>query len=87
MPWLNKGREIDYAFFVCDGIYNMDMEEAIACAKLVNAKHSIPYHMVPGKLFDQKRAEEFDVPGRLLPRINSVLPFGPSGAIRKAFLF
>ena len=59
-------REIDYAFFVCDGIYNMDMEEAIACAKLVNAKHSIPYHMVPGKLFDQKRAEKFDVPGRLI---------------------
>ena len=59
-------REIDYAFFVCDGIYNMDMEEAIACAKLVNAKHSIPYHMAPGKLFDRKRAEEFDVPGRLI---------------------
>ena len=60
------GRNIDYAFFVCDGKYNMDMDEAIACAKLVNAKHSIPYHMVPGKLFDQKRAEEFDVPGRLI---------------------
>ena len=59
-------REIDYAFFVCDGVYNMDMEEAIACAKLVNAKHSIPYHMAPGKLFDQKRAEKFDVPGRLI---------------------
>ena len=60
------GRNIDYAFFVCDGKYNMDMDEAIACAKLVNAKHSIPYHMVPGKLFDQKRAEKFDVPGRLI---------------------
>ena len=59
-------REIDYAFFVCDGIYNMDMDEAIACAKLVNAKHSIPYHMVPGKLFDAARAEMFDVPGRLI---------------------
>ena len=59
-------RNIDYAFFVCDGIYNMDMDEAIACAKLVNAKHSIPYHMVPGKLFDQKRAEQFDVPNRLI---------------------
>ena len=59
-------REIDYAFFVCDGKYNMDMEEAMACAKLVNAKHSIPYHMAPGKLFDQKRAEKFDVPGRLI---------------------
>ena len=59
-------RNIDYAFFVCDGIYNMDMEEAIACAKLVNAKHSIPYHMKPGVAFDRKRAELFDVPGRLI---------------------
>lgn len=59
-------RNIHYAFFVCDGKYNMDMEEAIACAKLVNAQHSIPYHMVPGKLFDQKRAELFDVPNRLI---------------------
>ena len=59
-------RNIDYAFYVCDGIYNMDMEEAIACAKLVNARHSIPYHMAPGKLFDPERAELFDVPGRLI---------------------
>ena len=59
-------RDIHYAFFVCDGIYNMDMDEAIACAKLVNARHSVPYHMAPGKAFDQKRAELFDVPGRLI---------------------
>ena len=60
------GRNIDYAFFVCDGKYNMDMEEAIACAKLVHARHSIPYHMAPGKLFDRQRAELFDVPDRLI---------------------
>ncbi|MBR2660442.1 MAG: MBL fold metallo-hydrolase [Clostridia bacterium] len=60
------GRNIGYAFFCCDGIYNMDMDEAVACAKTVNAKHSIPYHMAPGKLFDEKRAELFDVPGRLI---------------------
>ena len=59
-------RNIHYAFFVCDGIYNMDMDEAIACAKFVNAQHSIPYHMAPGKLFDQERAEKFDVPNRLI---------------------
>ena len=59
-------RNIDYAFFVCDGRFNMDMDEAIACAKLVHAKHSIPYHMAPGALFDQARAELFDVPGRLI---------------------
>ena len=60
------GRDIHYAFFVCDGIYNMDMDEAIACAKLVNARTSIPYHMAPGALFDQVRAELFDVPNRLI---------------------
>ncbi len=59
-------RNIHYAFFVCDGRFNMDMEEAIACAKLVNARHSIPYHMAPGTLFDPARAELFDVPGRLI---------------------
>ena len=59
-------RNIDYAFFVCDGKFNMDMEEAITCAELVNAKHSIPYHMAPGFLFDPERAELFDVPGKLI---------------------
>ena len=59
-------REIDYAFFVCDGKYNMDPEEAASCAGLVNARHNIPYHMAPGKLFDQKRAEMFDAPNRLI---------------------
>ena len=59
-------REIDYAFFCCDGIYNMDIEEASACAALVNARHSIPYHMAPGKLFDADRAARFDGPGRLI---------------------
>lgn len=60
------GREIDYAFFVCDGKYNMDLDEAAACARLVNARHNIPYHMAPGKLFDQERAEMFDAPNRLI---------------------
>lgn len=59
-------RDIHYAFIVCDGRFNMDMDEAIACAKLINARNSIPYHMAPGSLFDQARAELFDVPGRLI---------------------
>jgi hypothetical protein len=42
------------------------MDEAVACAKTVGARHSIPYHMAPGKLFDRERAELFDVPGRLI---------------------
>ena len=59
-------RQIDYAFFVCDGKYNMDIEEASACAALVNARHSIPYHMAPGQLFDRARAERFEGPGKLI---------------------
>lgn len=59
-------RNIDYAFFCCDGKFNMDIEEASACAGLVNAKHSIPYHMAPGKLFDAERAAQFDGPGKLI---------------------
>lgn len=59
-------RNLDYAFFCCDGVYNMDMAEAMACAELVGAKHSIPYHMAPGKNFDQQRAETFQVGGGMV---------------------
>ena len=62
-------RKLDYAFFCCDGVYNMDMAEAIECAKTVGAKHSIPYHMVPSSNsagFDQAVAESFDVPDRII---------------------
>ena len=59
-------RDIHYAFFVCDGKFNMDLEEASACAELVQARHSIPYHMAPGQLFDQEGAEAFNGPGKLI---------------------
>lgn len=61
--------EIDYAFFCCDGVYNMGSTEAAECAGLVGAKHNIPYHMTTntsGKQFDRKLAEQFDAPGRLI---------------------
>lgn len=59
-------RNLDYAFFCCDGIYNMNMAEALSCAALVQAKHSIPYHMIPGDLFSQELAESFVIEGVLL---------------------
>lgn len=62
-------RNLDYAFFCCDGVYNMDVQEAIECAKTVGAKHNIPYHMIPAdktNCFDQSVAESFDVPGRII---------------------
>lgn len=59
-------RNLDYALLPCDGVYNMDIEEATECARLIGAKHNIPIHMSPGKLFDKKRAEEFGAPNKLV---------------------
>ena len=52
-------KDIDYAFYCCDGKFNMDMKEAEECSFLVKAKHSIPYHMVFGKFFDEEIAKSF----------------------------
>ena len=67
MPELAE-REIDYAFFCCDGRFNMDTEEASTCAELVGAKHSIPYHMAPGgdNNFDREIAEQFQAEGQII---------------------
>jgi len=59
---------IDYAFYCCDGEYNMDIDEAIAMAQRIAAKHSIPYH-VTGDIsdtFDRARAEKFCVSGQMI---------------------
>lgn len=61
--------EIDYAFFCCDGVYNMGLEEAARCAELVGAKHNIPYHNETAgseEMFDRDLAEQFQAPNRLI---------------------
>ena len=65
---MNDIKNIDYAFYCCDGVYNMDIEEAIEAAKLVGAKHSIPYHITVDITdnFDKDRAQKFNVSGRLI---------------------
>ena len=64
---------LDYAVFPGDGFYNMDIEEASQCAKLVDARHSIPVHLVPvhdpsdpNQKFDRAVAEQFKAPGRII---------------------
>ena len=61
-----SSRGIDYAMLCCDGVYNMDLEEAAQCAALIGAKHNIPMHMKPGELFDRVRAEAFNAPNKLI---------------------
>ena len=68
MPLLAE-KKLDYAFYCCDGVYNMDLPEAAECAKLVGAKHDIPYHVIAasgGKYFDRTRAEQFDSPNLMV---------------------
>ena len=60
------GRNLDYAVLPMDTVYTMDVPETIRCAGLIAAKHTIPVHMSPGKLFDAGRAKRFDAPGALL---------------------
>ena len=64
---------LDYAAFPGDGFYNMNVEEASECARLVAARHSIPVHLVPmddpndpSQLFSRERAESFQATGRLI---------------------
>jgi L-ascorbate metabolism protein UlaG (beta-lactamase superfamily) len=59
-------RGLDYAFFPCDGRYNMDAAAASECAALVGARHSIPYHLTPAAPFDRALAEKFEAEGRII---------------------
>lgn len=52
-------RHFGYAFIPTDGTYTMTAEEASQVADMIQARHSIPYHMNPGKLFDAEIAERF----------------------------
>lgn len=62
---------LDYAFLPCDGKFNMDLEEAIECAKIIGAKHTVPIHTCPvsnGETpkFDEEKARSFKVPGAMV---------------------
>lgn len=59
-------RNIDYAFLPIDGFYTMDTKEAAECARLIRAKHTIPVHMAPGKLFDPQMAAGFVTRGAMI---------------------
>ena len=59
-------RELDFAFLPGDGFYNMNLDEAAECAKLIGAKHNVPVHLKPGELFDMDMAMEFMSPNRAI---------------------
>lgn len=62
-----KDMSLDYAFFCCDGTYNMDIAEAAECAKLVAAKHTIPYHYGSGAhMPSQEQLDALQVDGLII---------------------
>ena len=63
---------IDYAFIPCDWYYTMSLDEAAEAAKLVNAKHTIPYHMTSNwEAFDESVANQFDAENKLIVKPNT----------------
>ena len=64
---------IDYAFLPTDGYFNMDIPEAIECAELIGAKHTVPIHMSPGELFNREKAERFVTQSALIVEPGEVI--------------
>jgi len=56
---------LDYALFPGDGIFNMGLDEAAECAKLVGAKHNIIIHLKPGESV-RRKAEKWKAPNKLI---------------------
>jgi L-ascorbate metabolism protein UlaG (beta-lactamase superfamily) len=67
--------KLDYAVFCGDGFFNMGLNEAAECAKIVGAKHNIIIHLKPGALFSRKKAEKWDAPNKIIiePREEIIL--------------
>jgi len=73
MSTVLPGKNIDYAFLPCDGVYNMDRPEAEECARAIGAKHTVPIHTAPSAsgdecAFDAAKAEAFEAPGKIVIR-------------------
>ncbi|MDR0888825.1 MAG: MBL fold metallo-hydrolase [Coriobacteriales bacterium] len=63
--------DIDYALLPGDGVFNMGLDEAAECARLIGAKHNIPIHLKPPTLFKKNRydrvmAESWAAPNKLV---------------------
>ena len=56
---------IDYALFPGDGLFNMGLEEAAECARIVGAKHNILIHLKPGESY-RKKGEKWNAPNKLI---------------------
>lgn len=72
-----KEEGLDYAFFPCDGFYNMDVEEASRCAAAAGAAHSVPIHTCKDSdgIFDRANAGRFQAAGRIILEPGETMEF------------
>ena len=56
---------LDYALFPGDGLFNMGIDEAAECAKIVGAKNNVLIHLMPGDSLE-KKFEKWNAPNKLL---------------------
>ena len=68
MHRLLPAMHLDWALLPGDGVYNMDIEEASRCARLIGARHTVPIHLVPDMPYGEEKAALFDCPGKTLLR-------------------
>jgi len=57
--------ELDYALFPGDGLFNMNLDEAAECARLIGAKHNILMHLLPGSSY-RKKGAAWTAPNKLI---------------------
>jgi L-ascorbate metabolism protein UlaG (beta-lactamase superfamily) len=57
--------ELDYALFPGDGLFNMGLEEAADCARIIGAKHNILIHLKPGESV-RKKGETWNAQNKLI---------------------
>jgi L-ascorbate metabolism protein UlaG (beta-lactamase superfamily) len=62
---------LDYALLPVDGIFNMNLDEAAECARVIGAAHNIPVHLKPPILFNKNRysrrmADSWTAPNKLV---------------------
>lgn len=62
--------QIDYALLPIDGFYTMKPEDAAEAVRIIGAKHLIPMHMKPGRLWDYGQAMRVVSPVAMLMKPN-----------------
>lgn len=67
-------KEIDYAMYPIDGIYNMDAVEATEVANLVAAKNNIPIHEYDSG--DTKKSDQFTPDGKKILEYGETIIIG-----------